>query len=67
MRYEALARENARAARPARRRCRPVAERWLPAEIVNIQLSSLRQRLLLNRGAAQRRLHGPGGARRPRA
>src|SRR5579864_810387 len=30
----------------------PVADRWLPAEIVNIQLSSLRQRLLLNRGAA---------------
>ena len=51
MRYEALARENSElrglaAALP------PVAERWLPAEIVNIQLSSLRQRLLLNRGAA---------------
>jgi len=30
----------------------PVADRWLPAEVVNIQLSSLRQRLLLNRGAA---------------
>jgi rod shape-determining protein MreC len=51
MRYEALAHENGElrglaAALP------PVAERWLPAEIVNIQLSSLRQRLLLNRGAA---------------
>jgi rod shape-determining protein MreC len=51
MRYEALARENGElrglaAALP------PVADRWLPAEIVNIQLSSLRQRLLLNRGAA---------------
>jgi rod shape-determining protein MreC len=50
MRYEALARENGElrglaAALP------PVAERWLPAEIVNIQLSSLRHRLLLNRGA----------------
>jgi rod shape-determining protein MreC len=49
MRYEALARENGdlrglRAALP------PVADRWLPAEIVNIQLSSLRQRLLLDRG-----------------
>jgi len=51
MRYEALARENGElrglaAALP------PVADRWLTAEIVNIQLSSLRQRLLLNRGAA---------------
>jgi rod shape-determining protein MreC len=50
MRYEALVRENGElrglaAALP------PVAERWLPAEIVNIQLSSLRQRLLINRGA----------------
>lgn len=51
MRYEALDRENGElrglaAALP------PVAERWMPAEIVNIQLSSLRQRLLLNRGAS---------------
>ena len=51
MRYEALARENGElrglaAALP------PVAERWLPAEIVSIQLSSLRQRLLIDRGAA---------------
>jgi rod shape-determining protein MreC len=49
MRYEALERENGElrglaAALP------PVAERWLPAEIVSIQLSSLRQRLLINRG-----------------
>jgi rod shape-determining protein MreC len=51
MRYEALARENGElrglaAALP------PVADRWLAAEIVNIQLSSLRQRLLIDRGAA---------------
>jgi rod shape-determining protein MreC len=50
MRYEALAQENGdlrglRAALP------PVAERWLPAEIINIQLSAIRQRLLINRGA----------------
>jgi rod shape-determining protein MreC len=50
MRYEALERENGElrglaAALPA------VADRWLPAEIVNIQLSSLRQRLLIDRGA----------------
>jgi rod shape-determining protein MreC len=50
MRYEALARENAaliglRGALP------PVAQRWLPADIVNIQLDSLRQRVLIDRGA----------------
>jgi rod shape-determining protein MreC len=49
MRYEALERENGElrglaAALP------PVADRWLPAEIVNVQLSSLRQRLLIDRG-----------------
>jgi rod shape-determining protein MreC len=51
MRYEALARENGEL-RGLRESVPPVADRWLPAEIVNIQLSSLRQRLLLNRGAA---------------
>ena len=51
MRYEALARENGEL-RGLRDALPPVADRWLPAEIVNIQLSSLRQRLLLNRGVA---------------
>jgi len=51
MRYEDLARENGEL-RGLREALPPVADRWLPAEIVNIQLSSLRQRLLLNRGAA---------------
>jgi rod shape-determining protein MreC len=51
MRYEALARENGEL-RGLREALPPVAGRWLPAEIVNIQLSDLRQRLLLNRGAA---------------
>jgi rod shape-determining protein MreC len=51
MRYEALARENGEL-RGLREAVPPVADRWLPAEIVNIQLSSLRQRLLLNRGVA---------------
>src|SRR4029077_12725361 len=51
MRYEALARENAEL-RGLAQALPPVADRWLPAEIVNIQLSSLRQRLLLDRGAA---------------
>lgn len=51
MRYEDLARENAEL-RGLRAALPPVADRWLPAEIVNVQLSSLRQRLLINRGAA---------------
>ena len=50
MRYDALARENGEL-RGLRAALPPVAERWLPAEIINIQLSSLRQRLLVNRGA----------------
>lgn len=49
LRFAALARENAqlrglRAALPA------VAERWLAAELVSVELNSLRQRLLINRG-----------------
>lgn len=51
MRYEALARENGEL-RGLREALPPVAERWLPAEIVSIQMDSLRQRLLLDRGAA---------------
>jgi rod shape-determining protein MreC len=50
MRYEALARENAEL-RGLKAALPPVADRWLAAEIVNVQLSSLRQRLLINRGA----------------
>jgi rod shape-determining protein MreC len=50
MRYEALARENG-ALRGLAAALPPVAERWLAAEIVSIQLSSLRQRLLIDRGA----------------
>lgn len=51
MRYDALARENGEL-RGLRAALPPVAERWLPAEIINIQLSGLRQRLLVNRGAS---------------
>jgi rod shape-determining protein MreC len=51
MRYEALARENGEL-RGLGSALPPVVERWLPAELVTIQLSSLRQRLLLNRGAS---------------
>jgi rod shape-determining protein MreC len=49
MRYEALARENAEL-RGLREALPPVADRWLAAEIVNIQMDSLRQRILVNRG-----------------
>ena len=49
MRFEALARENG-VLRGLRDALPPVAERWLAAEIVNVQLSSLRQRVLINRG-----------------
>jgi rod shape-determining protein MreC len=49
MRYESLARENAKlrglsAALP------PVAEKWLVAEVVHVELDSLRPRVLINRG-----------------
>lgn len=49
MRYEALERENGQL-RGLRDALPPVAERWLAAEIVSIQLNSLRQRVLINRG-----------------
>jgi rod shape-determining protein MreC len=51
MRYEALARENGEL-RGLREALPSVAERWLPAEIVSIQLTGLRQHMVLNRGAA---------------
>ncbi|HEV2229639.1 MAG TPA: rod shape-determining protein MreC, partial [Steroidobacteraceae bacterium] len=51
MRYEALAHENGEL-RGLREALPPVVDRWLPAEIINLQLSSLRQRLLINRGAS---------------
>ena len=38
------------AAWPARRRCRPLREKWLVAEVVNVEPNSLRQSVLLNRG-----------------
>jgi len=57
MRYEALAHENGEL-RGLRDALPPVADRWLPAEIINIQLSGLRQRLLINRGATNGVLKG---------
>src|SRR6185437_15289413 len=50
MRYDALARENAELI-GLRNALPPVAQRWLPADIVNIQLDSLRQRVLIDRGS----------------
>ena len=75
MRYEALARENGEL-RGLREALPPVADRWLPAEIVTVQVNGLRQRLLLNRGARNgvfkgqavlddKGLHRPDDPRRP--
>jgi rod shape-determining protein MreC len=50
MRYDALAQENAALIGLAHA-LPPVAQRWLPADIVNIQLDSLRQRVLIDRGS----------------
>ncbi len=49
MRYEALARENDQL-RGLQEALPPVAERWLIAEISDIELNSLRQRVLIDRG-----------------
>jgi rod shape-determining protein MreC len=49
MRYEALARENA-TLRGLSTALPPVAEKWLVAEIVHVELDSLRPRVLINRG-----------------
>jgi rod shape-determining protein MreC len=51
MRYEALSHENDQL-RGLRDALPSVAERWLVAEIVDIQLSSLRQHVLINRGSS---------------
>lgn len=50
MRYDALERENA-ALIGLRKALPPVAQRWLAADIVDIQLDSLRQRVLIDRGS----------------
>ncbi len=49
MRFEALARENGEL-RGLRDALPPAAERWLAAEIVNVELDSLRHRILINKG-----------------
>jgi rod shape-determining protein MreC len=49
MRYAALARENAQL-RGLAEALPAVTERWLAAEVVNVELDSFRQRLLINRG-----------------
>jgi len=47
--YEGLARENAQL-RGLSHALPPIADRWLIGEIVNVELTTLRQRLLINRG-----------------
>ena len=49
MRYEALAHENDEL-RGLKEALPPVVERWLVAEVVDIQLNNLRQRVLIDRG-----------------
>jgi len=47
--YEGLARENSQL-RGLSHALPPIADRWLIGEIVNVELTTLRQRLLINRG-----------------
>ncbi len=49
-RYEALARENGEL-RGLRDALPPVADHWMVAEVVNVELNDLRQRVLIDRGA----------------
>jgi rod shape-determining protein MreC len=49
-RFEALSRENGEL-RGLQAALPPVADHWLVAEIVNVELNSLQQRVLINRGA----------------
>lgn len=50
LRFEALAAENAQL-RALKAALPEVVEKWLPGEIMNIELSTLRQRVIVNRGA----------------
>jgi rod shape-determining protein MreC len=50
MRFEALASENAEL-RGLRQALPMVADHWMAAEVVDVELNPLRQRLLINRGA----------------
>lgn len=49
-RYEALSRENGEL-RGLRDALPPVADHWMVAEVVNVELNDLRQRVLIDRGA----------------
>jgi len=49
LRYDALTRENA-TLRGLEEALPPVAQRWLVGEVVNVEVNSLRQRILINRG-----------------
>jgi rod shape-determining protein MreC len=49
-RFEALARENAQL-RGLREALPPVAEKWLVGEVIDVELSALRQRVMVNKGS----------------
>ena len=49
LRYEALTREN-ETLRGLEAALPPVAQQWLVGEVVNVEVNSLRQRILINRG-----------------
>ena len=51
MGYEELEKQNAEL-RGLKNALPPVADHWLVAEVVNVQVNSLRQRVLLNRGSS---------------
>ena len=50
MRFDALVQENAEL-RGLKQALPPVADRWLAAEVVNVELNALSHRLLINRGS----------------
>ena len=50
MRYDALERENAEL-RGLRDGLPPLVDHWIAAEIMNVEVSSLRQRVIINRGS----------------
>jgi len=49
-RFEALTRENAQL-RGLREALPPVAEKWLVGEVIDVELSALRQRVMVNKGS----------------
>ena len=65
LRFESLEQENQRL-RAVRESSARVVQRTLVAEIVRVDLDPFRQRVLVNKGSARRRVPRPGGDRRQR-